>query len=72
MTLSTGGRIFASESFAHGEFRIPVLLPRATWNRAVTVCVRAEHTFRPATDSAGVRDRRKLAYVLRSFDYEEG
>ena len=72
VTLWTGGRIFASESFAHGEFRIPVLLPRATWNRPVTVCVRAEHVFRPATDSAGTRDRRKLAYVLRSFDYEEG
>ncbi len=72
VTLSTGGRTFASESFARGEFRIPILLPRATWDRAVTVRVRAEHAFRPGKGPAGARDRRKLAYVLRSFDYEEG
>ena len=70
LTLSADGRDFASESFARGEFRIPVLLPRATWNRAVTVRVRAEHSFRPGSDGAA-RDRRKLAFVLRSFDYED-
>jgi glycosyltransferase involved in cell wall biosynthesis len=70
VTLSVDGHAFASESFAPGEFRIPELLPRATWNRAVTVRVRAEHSFRPGSDGAA-RDRRKLAYVLRSFDYED-
>jgi hypothetical protein len=34
--------------------------------------VRAEHAFTPARDPAAARDRRKLAYVLRSFDYEDG
>ena len=71
VTLSTGGRIFASESFARGEFRVPVLLPRDTWDRAVTVRVCAEHSFRARKDAAEARDGRKLAYVLRSFDYEE-
>jgi glycosyltransferase involved in cell wall biosynthesis len=70
VTLSVDGHVFACESFARGEFRIPVLLPRATWNRAVTVRVRAEHSFRPGNDGAA-RDRRKLAYLLRSFDYED-
>ena len=71
LTFSADGHVFASESFARGEFRIPVLLPRVTWDRAVTVRVRAEHSFRPGRDPAGPRDGRKLAFLLRSFDYEE-
>lgn len=72
LTFSVGGRAFAWESFAHGEFRIPVMLPRATWDSPVTVQIEADAYFRPAPDPSGPRDRRKLAYLLRSFDYEEG
>jgi len=70
LTFSTGGKTFASESFGHGAFRIPVMLPRAVWDRPVTVQVRAAAHFR--SDLRGERyDRRKLAYLLRSFDFEE-
>jgi glycosyltransferase involved in cell wall biosynthesis len=71
ITFSVGGRAFAWESFARGEFRIPVMLPRDTWDAPVTVHVRAETFFRPGDDVHGRRDRRKLAYLLRSFDYED-
>jgi glycosyltransferase involved in cell wall biosynthesis len=71
LTFSIAGRTFATESFGRGEFRIPVMLPRTVWDRPVTVRVRAEFSFRPGTDAAGLRDRRKLAYLLRSFDYED-
>jgi glycosyltransferase involved in cell wall biosynthesis len=71
ITFSVAGRAFASESFARGEFRIPVMLPRDTWDAPVTVQVRAENSFRPGDDAHGRPDRRKLAYVLRSFDYED-
>jgi glycosyltransferase involved in cell wall biosynthesis len=72
LDFSVGGRTFASETFARGEFRIPIMLPRDTWDRPVTVRVRAERYFRPGGGRAGeARDRRKLSYVLRSFEYEE-
>ena len=71
LTFSVAGRAFATESFGRGEFRIPLVLPRAVWDRPVTVRVRAAHAFRPGVDEAGRHDRRKLAYVLRSFDFED-
>lgn len=74
LRFSVAGRTFASESFARGEFRIPVMLPRETWDRPVTVRVRAQRFFRPNGGGGGgeePRDRRKLAYVLRAFDYED-
>jgi glycosyltransferase involved in cell wall biosynthesis len=71
LTFSVAGRTFASESFGHGDFRIPVMLPRATWGAPVTVEVRAEASFLPQTGGSGERDRRRLAYLLRSFDFEE-
>ena len=71
LTFSVAGRAFASESFGHGDFRIPVMLPRAAWDAPVTVEVRADASFRPGRRGNGERDRRKLSYVLRSFDFEE-
>jgi glycosyltransferase involved in cell wall biosynthesis len=70
LTFWAGGRRFASESFARGEFRIPVMLPRAEWDRPVTVQVRASASFRPARSPDAPRDLRRLAYLLRAFDYE--
>jgi glycosyltransferase involved in cell wall biosynthesis len=71
LTFSVGGRAFATESFGRGEFRIPVMLPRETWDVPVTVRVRAHHFFRARDRDREHRDRRKLAYVIRSFDYED-
>jgi glycosyltransferase involved in cell wall biosynthesis len=71
LTFSVDGRAFASESFGRGEFRIPVMLPRDAWDRPVTVRVRAQRCFRPQRATGQARDRRKLAYVIQSFDYED-
>lgn len=71
LTFSIEGRPFASESFARGEFRIPLMLPRATWDAPVTVRVDADAYFRAHEEEAGLRERRRLAYLLRSFDYED-
>jgi glycosyltransferase involved in cell wall biosynthesis len=65
--LSAGGRVFAREAFGHGEFTIPVMPPRETWEQPVTIVVKAGASFRPAR---GTDDRRRLAYLLRSFDFE--
>ena len=70
LEFSAGGRRFAAESFARGEFRIPMMLPRAHWDRPVTVHVRASKSFRPARSPGAPRDPRTLAYLLRAFDYE--
>jgi glycosyltransferase involved in cell wall biosynthesis len=71
ISFSTGGRVFARESFAKGEFTIPVMPPRDTWDRAVTIEVRASRYFRPPKPAEGRWDRRRLSYLLRSFDYED-
>jgi glycosyltransferase involved in cell wall biosynthesis len=68
--LSTGGRVFARESFGKGEFTIPVMPPRATWRDPLTIVVRASAHFKPSASRDGNDDRRKLCYLLRSFDYE--
>jgi glycosyltransferase involved in cell wall biosynthesis len=70
LTFFADGRRFAAESFGRGTFSIPILLPRSLWDRPVTVRVRAASHFRPARDATRPRDRRKLAYLLRSFDFE--
>lgn len=68
--LSAGGRVFAREAFAKGEFTIPVMPPRETWNEPLTIVLRAATHFRPSRRPDAKRDRRKLCYLLRSFDYE--
>jgi glycosyltransferase involved in cell wall biosynthesis len=70
LEFSTGGRIFARETFGKGEFVIPVMPPRSTWEQPVTIAVRASSSFRPPRAREGVTDKRKLSYLLRSFDYE--
>jgi hypothetical protein len=55
LEFSTGGRIFARETFGKGEF---------------VIAVRASSSFRPPRAREGVTDKRKLSYLLRSFDYE--
>ena len=71
LSFSVAGRVFATESFGPGDFRIPVMLPRDTWDGPVTVRVRAHRFFRASNGRNGERDDRKLAYVIRSFDYED-
>jgi hypothetical protein len=68
--LSTGGRVFAQETFGQGEFTIPVMPPRATWAEPLTVVVRAKTSFRPPHGPGVPVDRRRLAYLLHAFDYE--
>jgi glycosyltransferase involved in cell wall biosynthesis len=71
LTFSVDGRPFATESFGRGEFRIPVMLPRNTWDVPVTVRVEAHRFFRAHNRNRRQNDRRKLAYVIRSFDFED-
>ncbi len=71
LTFSVKGRAFATESFGRGEFRIPLMLPRDTWDVPVTVRVQAHRFFRAQNRRHQQSDRRKLAYVIRSFDYED-
>jgi glycosyltransferase involved in cell wall biosynthesis len=68
--LSAGGRVFAREAFGKGEFTIPVMPPRTTWKDPLTIVVRASAHFRPPTSRDGSEDRRKLSFLLRSFEYE--
>jgi glycosyltransferase involved in cell wall biosynthesis len=71
LTFSIAGVRFARESFGPGAFVIPVLPPRSTWERPVTITVRAHAAFRPAPPHPDApRDRRRLCYLLRSFDFE--
>jgi len=70
LELSTGGRVFARESFGQGEFTIPVVPPRETWEHPVTIVLRASSFFRPPRINEGTTDRRKLSYLLHSFEYE--
>jgi glycosyltransferase involved in cell wall biosynthesis len=66
LTFAVGNVPFAREAFGRGAFTIPVLPPRAFWERPLTITVRARASFRP-----GVRaDQRRLCYLLRSFDFE--
>ena len=70
LAFCVNGVPFARESFGRGAFVIPVLPPRAAWEAPVTIVVRARRSFVPGR-APGVRpDRRRLAYLLRSFDYE--
>ncbi|HEY4439453.1 MAG TPA: glycosyltransferase family 2 protein [Candidatus Elarobacter sp.] len=71
ITFTVGGRRFASESFARGRFTIPIVLPPEVWEDAATVVVHAQHSVRPSRPASGPRDRRKLAYLLHGFDFEE-
>ena len=71
VTFSARGRVFARESFAKGEFTIPVMPPRETWDAPVTIELHARTCFRPPKPAEGRRDRRKLAFLLRSFEYED-
>jgi glycosyltransferase involved in cell wall biosynthesis len=68
--LSIGGVPFARESFGRGAFVIPVLPPRSAWEAPVTIVVRARTSFVPARTPGTRRDRRRLCYLLRSFDFE--
>jgi glycosyltransferase involved in cell wall biosynthesis len=65
-----GGRPFAREAFRHGSFTIPVLPPRETWDRPVTIVIRARAAFKPGHAPGGATDSRRLCYLLRSFDFE--
>ncbi len=68
--LTAGGQRFAHESFGHGDFTIPIMPPRATWDAPLTVVVRARSAFRPTRAPGAIADRRALAYLLHAFDYE--
>jgi hypothetical protein len=70
LELSSGGHVFAHEAFGKGEFTIPVMPPREAWEKPFTIVLRASSYFRPPRAREGPRDRRKLSYLLRSFDYE--
>jgi glycosyltransferase involved in cell wall biosynthesis len=71
LSFSVGRRVFARETFAAGRFTIPLIPPRATWNAPVTIDVRAERWFRPPLQPAQPPDRRRLAYFIRSFEFED-
>jgi hypothetical protein len=70
LTLSIGGVPFAHESFGRGAFVIPILPPRSAWDAPVTIVVRARTSFVPARMPGAPPDRRRLCYLLRSFEFE--
>ena len=70
LTFSIDGRSFASEVFSRGQFTIPIMPPRAVWDRPVTIEIKADRWFRPPNPADGPGDQRRLAYLLRSFDFE--
>jgi hypothetical protein len=71
IALSIDGRVFARERFGKGAFTIPVAPPPATWERPVTIELRARRSFRPRRNAFRMRDDRRLCYLLRSFDFED-
>jgi GT2 family glycosyltransferase len=70
ISLEYRGRVFARESFAKGDYVIPIMLPRETWEQAATITVRANAEF-PINGSNGEAEPRQAAYLLRSFDFEK-
>jgi hypothetical protein len=70
ISLEYRGRVFARESFAKGDYVIPVMLPRETWEQATTITVRASAEF-PLNGNNGDAHPRRAAYLLRSFDFEK-
>jgi glycosyltransferase involved in cell wall biosynthesis len=65
------GRVFATESFGRGVCTLAVLPPRETWDAPLTITLQADRTFRPPATAHGQVDRRRLAFVVRAFDYEQ-
>jgi glycosyltransferase involved in cell wall biosynthesis len=62
------GETVASETFAAGEYTIPVRLPERYWDRTIEFSLVAARSFRPPTTREG-GDKRRLAYILRGITY---
>jgi|GEM_PF-277294 len=63
ISVESGGRVLARETFGRGDFTIPIAPPRPTWNDPLNITIHAARSFG--------RDRRKLSYVLRRLEYVE-
>lgn len=64
LTVRSGARVLARESFATGTYTLYVPVPQDLWDATLTFIVDAAHHFVP-----GGADTRKLAYIVESVGF---
>ena len=64
------GRTVATQTFAAGDYRLPIRLPERYWDQTIEFTLVARNVFRPPPGPDGW-DKRRLCYLLRSVTYSD-